>query len=74
MAGRWEEWRRVTSYPLLWMGVYVCWLGFFAALIFRWSWLSTGLATIAFLLAALIPPALLGLSQWMERHYYPEQR
>jgi hypothetical protein len=73
-GGRWEAWRRLTSYPVLWLGVYVCWLAFFAVLVFDWSWLPIGLAVVAFVVAAAIPPGLLALSQWMERHYYPEGR
>jgi hypothetical protein len=74
MAGLWERWRRATSYPLLWIGLYLCWLAFFGCVIFGWSWLSTSLSAAVFAVAALIPPCLIGVSQWMERVYYPDGR
>ncbi len=72
-GGWWEQWRRITSFPLLWLGLYACWVAFSAAAVFAWAGLTPfRLALAAFLAVIAIPPALLGLSQWMERHYHTD--
>ena len=69
-----ERLQKITAYPLLWAALYLVWLGFAAGLLF---WLARvrppSLSAGLLFLAAAVPPALVWLSNWMQRVYDPDR-
>ncbi len=69
-----ERLERITAYPLLWAALYVLWLGFAAGLLFWFVAVRPpSLAAALLVAAAIVPPALLWVSNWMQRVYDPDR-
>ena len=69
-----ERLEKITAYPLLWAALYVLWLGFSAALLFWFVAVQPpSLAAGLLALIAIVPPALVWLSNWMQRVYDPDR-
>ncbi len=66
----WEWWRKITAYPVLWLGAYLLWVGLGALLLFWYAALRPpGLAAGLLAVIAGLPFALLTLSNWTGRAY-----
>ncbi len=67
---RWERWTAITSYPLLWIGVFTLWVGFLAVFIF---WLfpigGTAVQIVVFVALCALPGGLVLLSNGMLKAY-----
>ncbi len=64
----WARWKRATAFPYVWLGVYALWLLLSGSFLLRAS-IGWPLRAAGGGLAALLPPLLLWLSDWMERLY-----
>jgi membrane protein implicated in regulation of membrane protease activity len=67
---RWERWTEITTFPLLWIVVYLLWVTFLAAFIF---WLfpigGTAIQIVVFLVLSALPGGLVLLSSQMLKAY-----
>ncbi len=66
----WERWTEITTFPLIWIFVYLLWVAFLAAFIF---WLfpiaGTTIEIAAFLILSALPGGLILLSNGMLKAY-----
>jgi hypothetical protein len=67
---RWESWTEITSFPLLWIAVYLLWVAFLAAFFF-WLFPIGGIAVqiVLFLALCALPGGVILLSNGMLKAY-----
>jgi len=67
---RWQRWTEITSFPLLWIAVYLLWVAFLAAFFF---WLfpigSVAVQIVVFLALCALPGGVILLSNGMLKAY-----
>jgi hypothetical protein len=67
---RWERWTEITTFPLIWIVVYLLWVAFLASFIF---WLfplgGTIVEIVVFLVLSALPGGLVLLSNGMLKAY-----
>ena len=67
---RWERWTEITSFPLLWIAVYLLWVAFAAAFLF-WLFPIGGIVVqiVVFVALCALPGGLVLLSNGMLKAY-----
>jgi len=67
---RWERWTEITSFPLLWIAVYLLWVAFLAAFFF-WLFPIGGITVqiVVFLALCALPGGVILLSNGMLKAY-----
>ena len=67
---RWERWSEITTFPLIWIVIYLLWIVFLASFIF-WLFPLGGITVqiIVFLALSALPGGLVLLSNGMLKAY-----